>query len=135
MRLAYLLTSISIPNSVTSIGASAFYNCYLLTSVIIPDDVTSIGANTFSNCYSLTSIAIPDSVISIGSNAFYNCAGVRIYDFSTHTQVPALSNSNAFGGITSDCEIIVPDELYDEWIVATNWASRANYIVKKSEVT
>ena len=59
-----VLTSITIPNSVTSIGA-AFYNCYYLTSITIPNSVTSIGAGAFYNCYYLASITIPNSVTKL----------------------------------------------------------------------
>ena len=50
----------TIPNSVTSIGENAFYDCRSLTSVTIPDSVTSIGNNAFGGCVSLTSVTIPD---------------------------------------------------------------------------
>ena len=70
------LTSITIPNSVTSIGQSAFRNCSGLTSITIPDGVTSIGDYAFYNCSGLTSITIPDGVISIGMEAFYGCRGL-----------------------------------------------------------
>ena len=62
-----------IPNSVTSIGYYAFYNCTSLKSVTIPDSVTSIGAAVFNYCTSLESVTIPDSVTSIGDNAFMDC--------------------------------------------------------------
>ena len=67
------LRSVTIPDSVTSIGKSAFYNCSSLTSVTIPESVTSIGEGAFVRCSSLTSITIPDSVTSIGYAAFYDC--------------------------------------------------------------
>ncbi len=67
------LTSIEIPDSVTSISDYAFSYCESLTSVVIGDSVTSIGNSTFSGCDSLTSIAIPNSVTSIGNNAFSYC--------------------------------------------------------------
>ncbi len=70
------LTSITIPNSVTSIGYQAFYYCIGLTSVTIPNSVTSIGNSAFSNCFGLTSITIPNSVTSIGNYAFYGCTGL-----------------------------------------------------------
>ncbi len=63
-----------IPDSVTSIDNSAFYNCTSLTSINIPDGVTSIGGDAFGDCTSLTSITIPDSVTSIGGDAFNNTA-------------------------------------------------------------
>ena len=57
---------------VKTIYDEAFYNKNI-TNVVIPDSVTSIGSSAFSYCYSLTSIVIPDSVTSIGSSAFYTC--------------------------------------------------------------
>ena len=70
------LTSIEIPNSVTSIGNYAFEGCKGLTNVTIGDGVTSIGGYAFSGCSGLTNIAIPNSITSIGSSAFYNCSGL-----------------------------------------------------------
>ena len=55
----------NIPNTVTSIGHAAFYECKSLTSINIPDSVTSIGEAAFYECKSLASINIPDSVKSI----------------------------------------------------------------------
>ena len=65
-----------IPNSVTSIGAAAFYDCSNLTSLEIPNSVTSIGRSAFENCSDLTSLEIPNSVTSIGDYAFYGCSGL-----------------------------------------------------------
>ena len=70
------LTSVTIPNSVTSIGEYAFSGCYGLTSVTIPNSVTSIGEETFSYCRDLTSVTIPNSVTSIGCSAFRECIGL-----------------------------------------------------------
>ena len=70
------LTNITIPNSVTSIGASAFSRCNSLTNITIPNSVTSIGWNAFGWCSSLTSITIPNSVTSIGNWAFRDCSSL-----------------------------------------------------------
>ena len=64
------LTSVSIPNSVTTIGSSAFNGCSGLTSVTIPNSVTTIGDRAFKGCTGLTSVTIGNSVTTIGSSAF-----------------------------------------------------------------
>lgn len=62
------------------ICSTAFYNCTSLTSMVLPDSVTSIGEFAFAHCFSLTSIVIPDSVASIGGYAFNNCfTHLKIY--------------------------------------------------------
>ena len=70
------LTSVTIPNSVTSIWEYAFAYCSSLTSVTIPAGVTSIGDYVFEGCSSLTSVTIPNSVTSIGERVFWNCSGL-----------------------------------------------------------
>ena len=67
------LTSVTIPNSVTTIGEYAFYGCDSLTSVTIPNSVRSIRRWAFSCCESLTSVTIGNSVTAIGSAAFSFC--------------------------------------------------------------
>ena len=75
------LTTITIPNSVTSIGRNAFANQYQnyssLTTITIPNSVTSIESNAFNNCDSLTTIIIPNSVTEIGAYAFNNCSSLN----------------------------------------------------------
>ena len=68
--------SYNIPNSVTSIGYSAFIDCTSITSITIPDSVTSIDSSAFGGCSSLKSITIPNSVTSIGYYAFYGCTSL-----------------------------------------------------------
>jgi hypothetical protein len=110
-----------------------FKYSYSLSSIVIPNSVTSIDRDTFYQCYSLSSIVIPNSVRSIGSKAFYQCYGMEFYDFSQHTSVPNLVDTDAFSDIPSNCKIVVPDALYDEWIAATNWSTYASKIIKASE--
>lgn len=75
--LAYSkLTSITIPENITSIGRCAFSGCDSLKSITIPDSVTSIGSSAFENCSGLTSIVIPDSVTSIDHWTFQYCTGL-----------------------------------------------------------
>ncbi len=78
--IAYIAkeTNYTIPNSVTTIGDSAFAFCDSLTSINIPNSVTTIGNNAFELCYTLTSINIPNSVTTIGEGAFNGCLCLTI---------------------------------------------------------
>ncbi len=64
------LTSIILPESLTSVGERAFKSCEALPSVSLPKGVTSIGDYAFSSCYNLSLILLPDNITSIGYNAF-----------------------------------------------------------------
>ncbi len=102
------IKSIAIPDSVTSIGSYAFYNCSSLESVTIPDSVTSIGYYAFNNCTSLETVTIPDSVKIIDGCAFYNCtslASITIPDSVTSI------GSSAFSGCTSLETVTIPDSV------------------------
>ena len=128
------LNNLYIPNTITKLSDSSIFNyCYSLRNFIIPETITSLGYRVFGSCYSLANLKIPSAVTSIGSYAFADCFGMNYYDFSNHTSVPTLEGTNAFTNIPSDCKIIVPDNLYDTWIAATNWSTYASYIIKKTD--
>ncbi len=88
-----IIESIDIPNTVTSIGSSAFGNCSNLTSITIPNSVTSIGYGAFAGT-ALESVTIPDSVTSIGDYAFQN---TRLKDVTIPQSVISLGRGAFFG--------------------------------------
>ncbi len=67
------LTSIEIPDSVTSIGIRAFQHCTGLTSIEIPDSVTSIGTYAFTNCNKIKTISVGKGLTTLGSYVFCGC--------------------------------------------------------------
>ena len=97
------LIRVTLPKSLTGIGATTFYNCTSLTSVTIPEGVTSIGSNAFSWCSSLTSVTIPESVTSIGYDAFSWCSsltGITIPESVTSIGESAFYQCTALTSVT-----------------------------------
>lgn len=111
------IKSITIPDSVTIIGQQAFQHCESLKNVTIGNGVTSIGFETFSYCDSLTSVTIGNGVTSIGGYAFIDCKNLKtilIPDSVTSIGDYAFYNCNniqaTYKGITYDYAHI--DDLY-----------------------
>ncbi|MCC8192261.1 MAG: fibronectin type III domain-containing protein [Ruminococcus sp.] len=77
VRCPYTKSSVSIPNSVITIGNSAFKGCDKLVSIEIPESVTSFGDYAFFSCDNLTKVNIPDTVVSIGTQAFSYCNSLK----------------------------------------------------------
>ena len=102
------IESYIIPDSVTSIGDSAFSGCHSLSNIVIPDSVTSIGNYAFSSCCSLSGVIIPDSVTSIGNDSFRDCSSL------SNIVIPdSVSNigNYAFTLCTSLSNIVIPDSV------------------------
>lgn len=141
------------PTNVVKIGhygLSSFYGYYIdltnnpnlmldgvapssvyLKKLLLPANLIKIPDNMVRGCIRLPKVTIPSKVTSVGTQSFDGCTELKEVDFSQVEVVPTLSNVNAFTNTT--CSIVVPDALYDEWIVATNWSTLVDRIVKASE--
>ena len=117
---ALYIESVFIPEGVTSIGKSAFYNCKSLTSVVIPDGVISIGDAAFEDCENLVSVTIPNSVTRIGDNAFHGCSrssSMRVYitDMTAWWNISFGTKPFDFWGLYLNneevTELIIPDSV------------------------
>ena len=100
-----------IPNSVTSIGDYAFYNCDGLTSIEIPNSVTTIGIQAFYSCSGLTSIEIPNSVTTIGNWAFA---------YSSLTSVEISNSVTTIGDLAFDCYSLLSIKCHSEDVPKTS---------------
>lgn len=101
-------TSYVIPNSVTVIGADAFYKCTNLTGISIPNSVTEIESCAFSGCSNLTSITLPNSLIEIGWGAFSSCDGLTSVEIPNNV---IKIDTHAFSGCDSLTSVTIPDSV------------------------
>ncbi len=87
------VTSVTLPNSVTNLGAKAFFLCGSLTNVAFGTGVTSIGTDAFGGCSGLTSITLPASLTSLSGAAFIGCTGLTGVYFLGNAPGPGTDTS------------------------------------------
>ena len=102
-----LLTSLTIPDDVTSIGFCAFYNCTNITSVTIPASVTSIGSSAFAGCRRLVSVTIPQCVCSSSMSSVFPAAYRSITNIVICDGVTSIAAS-AFSGCSGLARVTIP---------------------------
>lgn len=103
------VTSVTLPNSIASIGENAFNNCHSLSFVNIPTNVTIIPDGTFAYCESLSAIDFPQGITAINRDAFYGCSGLNLVTCRAFN--PPILGENAFGNVnTSSCTLYVPSQ-------------------------
>ena len=118
----YDLTSVTIGNSVTSIGQYAFIGCQQLATATIGTGVTTIGAYAFNHCDALTQITLPASVASIGDQCFRNSAGLQRVNIQRTNGDLITLGDKVFNGCNNLQYIVAPTPtLALQYKDATNW--------------
>ena len=107
--------SISIPDSVATIGPWAFGGCSSLQNITLPSSVTTIGENAFNGCKSLQNVTIPNSVMAIGPWAFGGCSSLQ--NITLPSSVTTIGE-NAFAGCKSLQSVTIPDSVttIESWV-------------------
>lgn len=103
-----LFSKISIPDSVTSIGVSAFSHCLALTDIYLPNTITEISHLMFNNCCGLFNLSIPKSVRTIDNSAFQDCK--RLTNIIIPEGLTSI-NYQSFLGCASMWQITLPSSL------------------------
>lgn len=101
------LTSVEIPNSVTSIGANAFFNNTNLTSLLLQNGLVSIGDNTFNSC-DLTNITIPSTVTTIGNFTFFGNPLTDVYSEAVVPPTITTGTNDTFASDRSNIHLHLP---------------------------
>ena len=99
-----------IPEGITSLSAGIFYNAYALTSITIPDTVTSMDANgdQFANCTAVTSVTLSKNLTELPKTAFFTCKSLKhLPDLSNVTSV----GTSCFAGCAALEEMVIPESL------------------------
>ena len=126
------LQSVTIPNSVKSIGDYAFSSCKSLQSVTIPNSVKSIGDYAFSGCKSLQSVTIPNSVTSIGNWAFCWC--VSLQSVTIPNSVKSIGDK-AFSDCHSLQSVTIPNSVTSIGNEAFSRCKSLQYVTIPNSVT
>ena len=101
------ITSITIPNSITSIGENAFFYCTMLTNITIPNSVISIGSSAFHGCTGLEAVTLSESLIEISNSAFYNCS--KLSNIILPSNITTIGSSAFYG--CKFTSIIIPNSV------------------------
>ena len=113
---------------ITILPDYAFRGRTLLTSITIPDSVTKIEQSAFKNCTSLTSVTIPNSVTAIGSGVFSGCTSLTSVTMKSTT--PPSISTDVFTNDNNLSSIVVPAGCGDAYKAATGWSAYADKIVE-----
>jgi len=123
------LTSVILPDSLTSIGQSAFGKCPELKMITIPSSVSSIGFLAFAYCTSLDSISIPSSVNYIGAAAFLSCTSLKSFTLLSPSPIDMSRSDEVFSNVDlSACTLYIPFGTKSSFQKAGKWMDFKNMV-------
>jgi len=109
------ITSIVLPNTITSINAGAFAGCQNLSKIVLPEQLANIGAASFANCSALKEISIPSTVTSFGSSSQY---GFVSYTFGNCSSLKTINIPDGVNALCEGCfmgcdldSLYIPEEM------------------------
>jgi len=125
------ITSITLPESITTIGASAFSGCSSLTSLTLPTTITSISDSTFSGCVGLASLTITQSVTSIGATAFTGTKFKTLYYSGLESEWIKVTKSTTWKDGSAITTVACSDASDDYTFTYTKTTDGTGYILTK----
>ena len=125
------LKKYTIPNSVTTIGDSAFKGCSSLQSIDIPNSVTTIRNLAFCGCSSLQNIDIPNSVTTIGDSAFCGCSSLQSIHLHWTNLLDIKISDTTLRDSTEDCTLYIPPGTRWEYRHHSIWGNFKNIEIEK----
>lgn len=121
------LAKVVLPSSITAIYSSTFSYCANLAEINLPEGITTVDYEAFIGCRSLTEITIPSTVQSMGSDVFENCSSLTTV--KCKAIVPPVANSVFTNGMDlNHCTLYVAPFAVDAYREAMNWSNF--YIMK-----
>jgi hypothetical protein len=116
------ITSITLPDGITSLGCYCFSGCTNLTSITLPNSITSLDSYCFQGCTGLTGITLPVSITSVGSYCFINCSRLAKVTCQWGNLDNVSVGANAFNGISTEATLYVPKGTAAIYNVKGSWS-------------
>lgn len=105
---AAYIKSVTLPSTITYIGAHAFYGCKYITSITLPASVTEIRAGAFEECVALETVTFSENLVTIGDGAFKNCEVLK--NVTLPAKLATIGDA-AFWGCKAFTEIAIPESV------------------------
>lgn len=126
------MDSLTINDAATSIGSWAFDECYKLTTLSLGKNITTIGDYAFLDCHTLDNVTIPPSVTSIGKSAFYRCYALTTLSLGENIE---KIGSYAFAECGNLTNVTIPEKVKTIEPYTFGWCTSLKYITLPAGLT